>query len=176
MTQYFQAPGGHNAAAAQLGVDRVRDALTAGASLFPTSEVFTVTGQVDDIDEATGDLTNSFNVTQRVVAGTSGTAYAPIACGLCVVWVTAEFKRGRRVIGKTFLVPVASSSIQTDGTPGPTSITTAQAFADSMDNPGATAVSLGVWSRPVAGAGGTFHAVVGNRVNDKYSILRSRRD
>lgn len=177
MTQYFSpAVAVPNQSISQLAVDRVRDAMLAGASLFPAGMNWLVQGQVDVLDESTGDLVDSYNVTQRTGAGTSASsAFGPLPSGLCVTWLTGAFKEGRRVYGRTFLVPVSQNVFDSAGTLSTAALTTAQAFADSMNNAGATDLVFVVWSRPKPDLAGSKHGVVGSRTADKAAVLRSRR-
>lgn len=178
MTQYFSpAVALPNDALSQLAVDRVRDALTAGNALFPTAMSFAVQGQVDVLDESSGTLVDSFNVTPRTVTGGGVGGFGPAPVGVCVTWLTGEFKAGRRVTGRTFLVPVVATAFDGDGTLGNAGITAPQLFADAMQDAGATDLVLVVWSRPkLGGAAGTKHGVIGERLPDRVAVLRSRRD
>ena len=177
MTQYFSpAVAVPNQAISQLAVDRVRDALTAGAQLFPAALTWRVQGQADVLDEATGQLVDSFNVTERNgTGGVAGTNFGPLPVGACVTWLTASFKAGRRVAGRTFLVPLTNTAFEQNGTLAAAALTNVGLFADSMNNAGATDLVFVVWSRPVLGAGGSKHGVVGHRTADKAAVLRSRR-
>lgn len=178
MTQYFSpAVAGFNAALAQLSVDRVRDALTAGAALWNSSMTWSVDGTVDEIDEATGTMLDSITVTSRSVAGGSvGSNQGPAPAGACVVWKTAEVKNGRRVQGRTFLVPLASGHFEGNGTLAEAALTLCNDFGASMNDAGATDLVHVVWSRPVLGVGGTKHGITGYNTKDKVAVLRSRRD
>lgn len=186
MTNYFENDTGYDTAVAQLAVDRVRDALTACITSLPAGVVHTINGQVDTINQVNGELTGSFNVTQRTVTGTGSASILPTATAMCVVWVTNGFVNSRRVIGKTYLSPMILGLATAAGIPSAGLVTALQAFGDAMDNPGATPVRFVVWARPFAGddtvtpakpaRDGTTHDVVGNRVNSKFAVLRSRRD
>lgn len=178
MTQYFStAAAGFNEATAQLAVDRVRDALQAGSGLFSTNQTWSVSGSVDVLDEASGQMTNSIGVTARSGAGTAGGGIGPTPVGVAINWKTSEFKNGRRVQGRTFLVPVSGGSFEGDGTLSATALAEAAEFHAAMRDAGATDLVLVVWSRPnAAGAGGSRHGVTSASVADKAAVLRSRRD
>lgn len=178
MTQYFSpAVAGFNEAIAQLAVDRVRDALLAGAELWPSSFSFQVEGTVDELDEATGQLVDSLTVTSRTVAGTgTGSNMGPAPAGAVVVWKTGEIKAGKRVQGRTFLVPLLSTAYQQDGTLNANILTSAGEFAAAMNDAGATDLVHVVWSRPRPGLAGSKHGITGYSVADKVAVLRSRRD
>lgn len=177
MTQYFSpALADINSITSQYAVDRVRDALVAFAGSIPNSMTWRVQGQADVLDEATGQLVASYNVTERNGAGTNTSGYGPLPVGACVTWLTAAFKNGRRVYGRTFLVPLALNQFETNGTLTNACLTNVQAFADSMNNAGTLDMVFVVWSRPNAsGTGGSKHGVAGSRTSDKAAVLRSRR-
>jgi len=177
MTQYFsRAVGVNDSTAAQQAVDRVRDAMLTSPGAFPSALQWRVQGQVDLLEESNGQLVGSFNVTERSGVGTYAGGFGPAPAGACVRWVTDEFKRGRRVIGKTFLVPGPTNAYETNGTLTSAYITLLQSWADAMDNAGAIDLVFVVWSRPRPGmADGSKHSVVGNVVQDKAAVLRSRR-
>lgn len=177
MTQYFSpAVAVPNQAISQLAVDRVRDALLGSAGLFASALTWRVQGQVDVLEESTGQLVDSFNVTERNGAGSVAAGHGPLPSGGCITWLTGEYKAGRRVTGRTFVVPAASNAYESNGTLTAAYLTLLGGFADSMMNAGATDLVFCVWSRPNAlGTGGSKHGVVGSRVSDRAAVLRSRR-
>lgn len=178
MTQYFSpAVAGFNEALAQLAVDRVRDALTAGSELWGSPITWSVDGTVDELNEADGQLVDSLTVTPRTVTGTNAqTSIGPAPVGACINWLTAEVKRGKRVRGRTFLVPLYGGAFQTDGTLQTSTLTSVAEFGAAMNDAGATDLVHVVWSRPIAGTGGTKHGITAHRTADKAAVLRSRRD
>lgn len=178
MYQYFSpAVAGFNEALAQLAVDRVRDACQTGNLLWPMSLTWSIDGTVDEINEANGDLVDSLTVTARSVGGNvAGSSVGPAPAGAVVNWKTAEIKRGRRVAGRTFLVPLAAGLFEANGTLTAAAIAEAGEFAAAMNDAGATDLVHVVWSRPVLGVGGTKHGITGYTIPDKVAVLRSRRD
>lgn len=178
MTQYFStAVAGNDAVAAGLASQRVVDALTAGAELWPNGVSWSVDATVDLLDEATGQLLDAFSTAGGTVNGSSAFGgIGPSPAGACVTWRTPEVKNGHRVMGRTFLVPLHSGAFQTDGTLMASTVTSAMEFADAMGDAGATDLVHVVWSRPVNGSGGTKHGITSATVRDKTAVLRSRRD
>lgn len=136
---------------------------------------------VDQIDEFTGTLVGTRTVPQQSgVAGAAGTAFS-MPSGLLVQWITGAVHLGKRVVGRTFLVPAAGVEAA-GGVPAGGSrtaiATAAAAFVTS------TSLSFGVWSRPFlpgigsdrpAHAGQAF-TVTGAAVPNRFVVLRSRRD
>lgn len=108
-----------------------------------------------------------------VTASGAGTYAAPV--GAVVNWITNEVRNGRRVRGKTFLVPMSSSIYQADGTLATAHMATIQQAAEALI---ADANSLlCVYARPETGTtNGRLAPVTGARVPDMAAVLRSRRD
>lgn len=109
-----------------------------------------------------------------VVLGTGAGVYSA-AAGAALNWETGVFNaNGRRIRGRTFLVPLSQSSMENDGTLSAGLITGVVAAATAAL--GGTG-SLGVWTRPAdGGSGGGFTVATSAFLRDKSAILRSRRD
>ncbi|HEY5849939.1 MAG TPA: hypothetical protein VIT62_04120 [Lysobacter sp.] len=127
----------------------------------------------DDEGTQTGEIT--LTVVPAASTGSSAVAYAG-GSGAVVNWTTGAFHLGRKVRGRTFLVPLTSAAFQTDGTLLATAQTTIQGAASTFATSSPTPV---VFSRKPNGSGGfsSLTAVVtGATVPDRSAILRSRRD
>lgn len=126
------------------------------------------------IEDSTGAATGTWTTAaQTVVVGTAvGTYSAP--AGAVVNWLTSAYIGGRRLRGRSFLVPLSGNVYQNDGTLGTTSLGTLQTAATAEVT--ASGTSFIVWKRPVGGAGGTQSPVTSSIVPDKCVVLRSRRD
>ena len=129
---------------------------------------------VTTIDDATGDEGGLIAVTPgATIAGASTQAMAAPA-GLVVNWITPNFIKGRRLRGKTYLVPLAVSCYDSVGTLADTYrsqvISNAQAFI-------ATTTGPLVWHRPttVGGSDGSSTLATTATVNDRVAMLTSRR-
>lgn len=140
--------------------------------IVPIGVTWTVPSSGDVLNDATGELEGVWAESGGgAVSSTGGTAFAA-GVGLRIKWVTGGIVAGRRVKGSTFLVPVHSTGLQSDGTWRP----------DEIDTMGAAAVALlaadptlGIWSRPTPSRSGSFHPIVGVVTPDAVSWLRSRR-
>jgi len=144
---------------------------------------WTTQGEVQVLDEVTGDIEGVFNVTPVVVASSDGGDPLPPATQGLIRWQTDQFVDGRRVRGRTFM-PWLSEARSTAGVPTAGTITdqtaNAQALIDSADS------ALVIWSRPIEadpeanppieGRDGSAHSVVTGTFWDKFAVLRSRRD
>jgi len=153
---------------------------------LPTDFHAQVEGAGDIIEDTTGELTGAWTGVQplQVVGLVGGSYAAPV--GLVVDWLTSTILDGKRVRGKTFVVPVGGSSFESDGSPDAGTIATFQAAGAALI--AAEGGLLCVWHRPrvarpadgsrpavTARAGG--HAEVTScSVPNLAAVLRSRRD
>lgn len=143
-------------------------------AIIPSTVTLTVRAAGDLIDAATGALTGAWTTAANAtVTGTTAGTYAAPA-GAVVRWNTLGIVAGRRIRGRTFLVPLGSVAFQSDGSLLAGSITTIQTAAAALIASSGT--NLGVWHRPVGGAGGVWFQTVNADVPDRAAILRSRRD
>lgn len=134
----------------------------------------------DKINDATGVIVGAWSVgpTTPVTGQVAAAAYSGVS-GACIDWLTESVVAGRRPMGRTFLVPLAASAYQNDGTileAARTSMT-----ADGTNLVAAFTPNFLVWSRPLEdddGAvirPGTSSPIIGCRIPDKAVVLRSRR-
>lgn len=163
---------------AEAAVDKV-DAFYGGfLAYIPNAVTIATQSDVEVIDEATGVLQSILQTTPvspRAGAASGSAAFAS-AVGAVVSWRTGGIRNGRRVRGRTFLVPLSSTAFQSDGT--------LLALAQTAINNAATTFrdltgfsDLSVYARP-SGPGatdGVAHAVEGHTVPDMGAVLRSRR-
>lgn len=145
-------------------------------TFIPSTVTVSYPGIMDRLTTGTGDLEAEINMAVQTATTGTGVGNFSSAVGACVNWTTVAIVRGRRVRGRTFLVPLVSGAFQTDGTLGDTARTTmlaaANAFVAEPDG-----LNLAVWSRPtVAGNDGQSGEVVAASITDKTAVLRSRRD
>ena len=158
------------------GVDGVFNLFEDWAPLFPAAMKFDIQTEVKEFDPATGILqalwAPSSSPTQ--ISGSSAYAFGAAPAGICVGWGTNGLNRGRKVRGRTFLVPMASNTFQDDGTLTSSALTTARDGATAYRT--SAAYESLIWSRPRAGAGGAAFPIITSAVKDKVAVLRSRRD
>lgn len=151
--------------------------LDAYASTINNTVSYVINPTVDVLEETTGELQGFMTVapdTARV--GSQTTAYSAVS-GACINWYTDGVRNGRRVRGRTFMVPLAASAYATDGTLDATKLTTFRAANVALIN-AAGAGDLGVWSRPSGplATDGVWYVASATTMADKAAILRSRRD
>jgi len=142
------------------------------ASLVHDSMSLVVLPAWQQLDDVSGNVLADGNLTTppTAVVGTSGASGAGNA-GLAVNWGTDVFIAGRRLKGRTYVVP-APGAFETNGT------LTAGAISSVGDAARAFAVTgtvpVVVWHRPVLGAGGSSFAITTVQITDRPAILRSR--
>lgn len=145
------------------------------ADRLPTNTTVQVQNTGNVISELTGDLIGAWSgPAQAAIVGTSGGAYAAPA-GAHINWRTGDVINGRRVRGRTFLVPLSGAAYDSDGTIAATALTDLRTNLATL----VTALvgsDFGIWHRPVGGANGSLHDLVSADIPDKTATLRSRRD
>lgn len=129
----------------------------------------------DLLDETTGTLTGVWTSSGGGTVTASATP-GPTAggAGYRVRWVTSGIVFGRRVIGTTFLVPLAGAAYDNDGTPNATVLSNTSTAAAALI---AAEPTMRIWSRPntPGGSNGTSSPVISAFCPDLASSLRSRR-
>lgn len=162
---------------AQLAADSVKtffsSGTTAGANLAPGITI-SFPSLVDVMDPETGTLITSVPITAPSPLTSSGSGTYSAPTGSCVTWVTSGVVAGHRVFGRTFIVPLAMSAFQADGTLSAVHISDLSAAAIAFI---AAAPELVVWHRPgpALTGGGSTHPVLAARIVDKAAVLTSRR-
>lgn len=142
---------------------------------LPDGSTVTIQPTADIIDEASGQITSVVDfAAPSVVLGNGGGPYSA-ASGAVVNWNTQDYVNGRRVRGRTFLVPLAGSAYDAQGDLAGLTLTPLRAAADALVTATLDA-PLCVWHRPVGGSGGSAHVVSSATVPDLGAVLRSRRD
>lgn len=150
------------------------DFYTAIKGYLPNQQVVDVAADGDIIDSETGLITSSWTTTPNVgVTGTGGPSY-PAGVGACVTWRTAAVIEGKRVRGRTFIVPLTTAAYDQDGTLIAECLTALRAASADVVASG----QFYVFSRPrlspvLPGSAVPFTA---STVTDKVAYLSSRRD
>jgi hypothetical protein len=164
-----------SSAQANSAADAVSAFFTSVSEMLPSAVSVRVKSSVEILDEANGDLLNELAVdAQPTVTGMSTGSYSG-ASGAVVNWLTNDIRKGKRVRGRTFLVPLGSASYDNTGSLVGDTLNKLNAAAVALRSTGPV---LQVWARP-SGPGasdGAAYIVTGSRVPDLAAILRSRRD
>jgi hypothetical protein len=171
-----------DAAACNAAGAAVRAFFLAQQAVWQTGWSFQVQPTVQQNDIGTGLLTSerAMTTTPAVVNGTANatTTYEG-GSGYVINWITNSVHNGRKIRGRTFIVPATGQSFSADGTISPATQTSAQTAAAALMND--TATELSVWSRfwdtakPPNQTGGSLTPVTGVLVPDRAAQLRTRR-
>lgn len=156
-------------------VSGTRSFFVDASTTLPNGLTVTVSDEVKELDPATGALIALHTATTAgapmvMAAGAPG----PAPAGACIAWTTSGVNRGRRVRGRTFMVPLAISAYQSDGTLSAAYLSALSTAATNFRT--SAAYESLIWSRPRAGAGGAAFPIVSSSVRDQVAVLRSRRD
>lgn len=167
-------------------VPQLRTMWSSLAAKMPSVMAIKVISAGDTIDDVTGDLVGAWSIADAAgVQGVDAAAY-PAPAGACIAWLTTTILDGKRVKGRTFLVPLGGGSYQSDGSINPANVTAITNAAAAYVT--ASVGNAVVWHRPRAAraADGSRPAVTaragGNAVItsafcvDKTMVLTSRRD
>jgi hypothetical protein len=179
------SPGDADAANATARVQTfgmaLREYIVSGTTLQVESDV-------EEIEETNGELIDVHNGgVQTAINAINAAGGYSAASGAVVNWKTAIVRKGRRIQGRTFLVPLGPNCYENNGTLASGALTAITAAATTLASDGG-AIDLGVWGRPtkVKDANGDptgetlpdgqWAQVRSVRVPDMAAILRSRRD
>jgi hypothetical protein len=175
----FESGGGVTEAMAQGAVAKVRAFYAAVGLWIPNVVKIDVQSDVPVIEDTTNEMTNVLNGgAAATVTGSAGaTVKYSAATGAVVTWRTSQVRNGRRMRGRTFVVPLASNAFDVDGTLVSSSVTTLNDAATALRD-GTGTGDLGVYGRPSAAGAtdGVWSRVTGHSVPDMGAVLRSRRD
>lgn len=166
---------------------RVDAFFTSILSLLPPAAKVQVQGDMPLIDPVTGDMTGFVSrASGSLRSGTGAAAGYSAASGAVVTWRTNAVIAGRRLRGRTFIVPTVNVAYGTDGTLQASTQTTLQTAANALfaSDPDFTA---NVWARPqkervkkdgtvVPARGGDTSPITSASIPSPVAILRSRRD
>lgn len=157
-------------------ISKLRTMLGSIAAYIPTGVNLVYPTAVDVFNTGTGVLEESIPVT--AVANTTGQAASTYAgpSGGVISWTTGVVNNGRRVRGRTFLVPLSTAYYSADGTPSDTPRAAVNTAATTFLG-NASGLTFGIWSRPVAGVvTGILAPATSANVPETVAVLRSRRD
>lgn len=145
---------------------------------LPNQVTVQALGEAEQLNEATGTLLHVWSVaTPAIVQGTAAAATGWSApTGAVASWTTQGIRNGRRIRGRTFIVPLTTGAYDTNGTLRPGEHAVINAAAQNIWDIDDT-VQFSVYARPTVGVGGDgiAYPVQSHRVPDMCAILRSRR-
>lgn len=139
----------------------------------PSGVTWTVPDGGDLIEESSGQLTGTWTGDSGGTVTSNATGTFAQGVGARISWMTEAIRGGRRVRGTTFVVPLSSSTYDSQGSFTPAALgdlsDAANALLSNAD------WNLLIWSRPRPGLNGLGVPVARVEVPDKISWLRSRK-
>ncbi len=165
----------------QNNIDAIRTFFNALVAYLPSGLTITVPKTGDQINQSDGKIVGTWDVPTQpaVVTGTATGNYAGNA-GAVIHWLTPTVVNGRRVRGRTFIVPLAAVAFDAQGSLGTTFQTALQAAGTALVGQADGAPS--VWARPFThktdpskNRVGSLAQVTSIRVPDLAVSQRSRR-
>lgn len=152
---------------------------------MPSTVSISVEATGDVIDPATGVLVDSWS--HAAAAGFAGAdpAVYPAPAGACLTWICSDIFDGKRLKGRTYVVPMGGGAYQADGTINPANLTALRSAASDYVT-ACTGFAV-VWHRPrvardadgsrpaVTARAGSFGIITSSTVHDQAVVLRSRR-
>lgn len=150
-------------------------------SFMPTGLTITYPASGDIINETNGQITDAWTTAGVSTTVCTGSSTYSGASGAVVEWRSATVLDGRRPVGKTFLVPLATIQYQSDGTVLDATVSAIKTAADTFV--AAVSGQFFVWHRPIRDPEpphnitrvGAVAAVTSTKVPDMAAVLRSRR-
>lgn len=174
-SNFFFAAGGGFISDANQVASRVRSAFFTIPDLLAPGARITLEQEAAVVDSDTGMITGYEDIgdVDPVTSISTGSYSGPT--GAVVNWRTNDLRNGRRIRGRTFLVPLANNAYDNQGSLTSQALGKLQDFGDTLVG-GDLDSEFGVWSRPVNGSGGVFATATSFQVPDLAAVLRSRRD
>lgn len=130
-------------------------------------------GEVTELNTATGALEAVHVVTPPANVTSTGAGVYAAPAGIRVEWRTDAIVGGRRLRGRTFVVPLITSGYDTGGTIASSTLTTmASATSNYLSTVVFTSANPSVWSR----THGVQADITSAFLPDEVAVLRSRRD
>lgn len=158
-------------------VTKVQTWLASVRLIQPPVVISGIDPAVSEHDEQTGDIVSFWTATPAAAAaGTNvGTAFTS-GTGYCINWQTGGVRNGRRVRGRTFVVPITGSMYESNGSFINAEVASwrAQAITLASDTNG---VRLGIFAHTPNALipDGGIYDVTGVSINDRPAFLTSRR-
>jgi hypothetical protein len=170
-TGYVQADADGAVSKASTFATQLRDYLPAAVTIGvdPTVEI---------VQSDTGDLVGFFSTTPAAAGPGALTGTYSAASGACISWGTNGIRNGRRIRGRTFVVPLGGSAYESNGTLAPAAVSALTSYANALKNNTTGRGDFGIWARPTTktATDGVWYPAQTVSVKDKAAVLRSRRD
>lgn len=156
--------------------ERVRAFFSRVTARLASGTIIEIDPVVTEFDETTGQMIGMHldeEELEPLESSGSGSYAGP--AGAVVNWRTQTVNNGRLVRGRTFLVPIAGSAFDSDGTLSTAALSQFRGAAEELSGADFE-TGFCIWSRPTDGGTGAVAPVVSHDVPDMVAVLRSRRD
>jgi hypothetical protein len=155
----------------------MKDVALLGAAVlgaYPQVVRITQDAQLTSVEDSDGKEQGVATITPVAQIVGTGTNSFGASTGMSITWNTANFINGRRLRGRTYLVPLSSGAFQTDGTLLDSYRTSALAAATAYIGSGGQPV---VWHRPTSkgATDGSNSLALSASIIDHTATLSSRR-
>lgn len=176
LTYYWDSTGAAPTALATEAHARVRAFWEAVKGLVPSTSSLTITAEVDEIEETTGQIVGQIVGTlPAAVTFSSALEYLPLQTQALMSLNTGTFIAGRRLKGRQFLPGMTEGSNTSGGNVAAATLTTLGTGATALSTTVVTAMNQRVWHRPQGGTGGLSAIVTSRVINPRWAVLKSRR-
>lgn len=155
-------------------VSGIKSAYQALAGVLPSGVSILIPGTGDVIEDTTGALVDVWSATGAGQVDGGAAAQAAAGVGACVTWLTGGIINGKKLRGRTFLVPLSTGAYDTDGTLTSSGNSGVNGFGTAMMAAG----PMAVWHRPTTpgGSDGNSYGFIAYKARDRVAFLSSRRD
>lgn len=172
-TFHLTAVGPSNVVAA---AQSIADFLGVAMNSVPNDVTVTFDSEMTVYNDATGQLTATVPVTPpQSTTGLVASQWAA-GSGLRVDWLTPFIRNGRRVRGRTFIVPAGLDAFTNSGqVSGPAISQMTAAGATMVNELSANASPLCIYARPTPGNAGQAYNVTSVAVPTQAATLRGRK-
>lgn len=159
--------------AAQSHADRIRKFFDDVKTLCAGNQAWSFPGEVLELNTSTGQLEDVHTVTPPAAVASTGSGVYSAPAGVRCEWRTDAIVNGRRLRGRTFLVPTTTSAMDSNGTIAATALVTlASACANFFSTTFFSNAQPCVWSR----THGIQADITSAFLPDEISVMRSRRE
>lgn len=169
---HFNGTGSTDAAVAAIAVSDFWDDIKAA---IVNDVTFSRSGEVEEFDPETGDITDLHSTDAVAVVGTDADEALPWVTQILVRWRTGVYVAGRERRGRTFIPGISLNGLD-NGRVHSSFVALFGTAAGTL-----AAAPLAIWSRPVYVDGeleraGNITPVASSSVWNQFAELRSRRD
>lgn len=146
---------------------------TAWGAGMPPVFTWNIPASGDTIESTTGTLTGGWTSGSTITGTATGSSAYAGGTGTYIRWDTGAVVGGRRLRGRTFMVPMSAATYDGNGNIVDATLASLQTATNTL----VTNSSFVIWHRPSTpgGSDGSTHLVTSGTCIDKVTSLRTRR-